>query len=283
MEASTERAGMKSIDLRKVVSKKNPVLAKAIPVFVLNYLKRIVHLDEINKLLEKSGDLKDAEFISAALDFFDIKYKVYGEENIPVSGRYFFVSNHPLGGLDGLVFIDTLSRHFADIKFPVNDILMNVENLSGIFLPVNKHGGQAREAILKLEETYASESQILYFPFGLCSRKRKGVIRDLVWHKSFISKAIQYKRDIVPAFFEGRNSSFFYNLANIRTFLGIRANIEMLYLPDEMFRQKGKDITLIFGKTIPWQTLDNTKTPSEWAEWVMNKSYELGSSLTGRS
>jgi putative hemolysin len=182
-----------------------------------------------------------------------------------------------LGGLDGLVFIHELSKYFNDIKFPVNDILTNIENLSGIFLPVNKHGSQDREAVRLLEQTYASDSQILYFPAGLCSRKKRGIIKDLKWHKSFINKAIQHKRDIVPAYFSGRNSNFFYNLANFRNMTGLKANIEMLYLPDEMFRQKGKEISLVFGKPVPWQYFDDSKKAPEWADWVKSKTYELES------
>ena len=263
------------IDVERVLYSKNPALKKAMPGFVIRYLKRIVHQDELNEFLRLSGHLKNAEFIKAGLEFFNIRYNVSGSENIPDSGRYIFVSNHPLGGLDGLVFIYELSKYFSDLKFPVNDILMNITNLSGIFLPVNKHGAQGREAARMIEEAYASESQILYYPAGLCSRKKKGIIRDLQWHKSFISKSIQYKRDIVPAFFSGRNSNFFYNLSNFRNFLGIKANIEMLYLVDELFKQKGKEIDLIFGKAIPWQTFDNSRTTPEWAEWVKEKSYDL--------
>jgi hypothetical protein len=277
MEQSSEIQDPLKIDVEDVLSSKNPSLAKAVPSFLINYLKRIVHQDEINYFLEKYGHLKDAEFVGAGLEFFEIKYRVYGTENIPSGGRYFFVSNHPLGGLDGLVFMNELSKYYNEIKFPVNDILMNIKNLSGIFLPINKHGGQAKEAVRSLEEAYASDGQILYFPAGLCSRKKRGVIKDLVWHKSFIYKAIQHKRDIIPSFFSGRNSDFFYNLANMRTFLGIGSNIEMLYLPDEMFRQRGRDISLVFGKAIPWQTFDSSKSLPEWAEWVKSRSYELES------
>jgi putative hemolysin len=156
---------------------------------------------------------------------------------------------------------------------------MTIRNLSGVFLPINKHGSQEREAVRLIEEAYASDSQILYYPAGLCSRKKKGVIRDLQWHKSFIAKSIQYKRDVVPAYFSGRNSDFFYNLSNIRNFLRIRANIEMLYLVDELFKQKGKVIDLVFGKAIPWQTFDKSKSAAEWAEWVKEKSYGLKSAL----
>ena len=265
------------IDVQKVLESKNSSLAKTIPSFLINYLKRIVHQDDINEILRENSHLKDADFVGATLKYMQTTYKVYGRENIPLSGRYFFVSNHPLGGLDGLVFINELSKYYKDIKFPVNDILMNLKNMSGLFLPINKHGGQAKEAIKQLEDVYASGCQVLYFPAGLCSRKKKGIIKDLVWHKSFITKAVQHKRDVVPAFFSGRNSNFFYNLANLRAFLGIKGNIEMLWLPREMFRQKGKDISLVFGKTIPWQTFDNSRSPVEWAEWVKSRSYELES------
>jgi putative hemolysin len=263
------------IDVRSVIYSKNPTLARTIPGFVINYLKKIVHQDDLNGFLSKCGHLKDAELIAAGLDYFEIRYKVYGSENIPESGRYIFVSNHPLGGLDGLVFIHELSKHFDRIKFPVNDILTNIKNLSGIFLPVNKHGLQAKDAAILIEKSYASDDQILYFPAGLCSRKKNGIIKDLQWHKSFISKSVQHKRDIVPAFFSGRNSDFFYNLANIRKLVGIKANIEMLYLADEMFRQKDKEISLVFGEPIPWTTFDKTRSAPEWAEWVKSKTYEL--------
>jgi 1-acyl-sn-glycerol-3-phosphate acyltransferase len=279
MDQSTEKTGFLQIDVEDVIKSKSPSLAKAIPGFLINYIKRIIHQDDINLILRNFGHLRDLEFITPTLEFMGITYKVFGSENLPPSGRYFFVSNHPLGGIDGLVLINELGKHYRNIKFPVNDILMNLENLSGIFLPINKHGGQAKDAIRQLEETYASENQILYFPFGLCSRKKDGKIQDLVWHKSFISKALQHKRDVVPAFLSGRNSNFFYNLSNFRKSLGIKANIEMLYLPDEMFRQREKDIALVFGKPIPWQTFDNSKSPAEWAEWVKTRSYELESMI----
>ncbi|MCE5345499.1 MAG: 1-acyl-sn-glycerol-3-phosphate acyltransferase [Bacteroidales bacterium] len=280
MNSNADKNSIQKLDVEKILFTKNPALKKTVPGFIVNYLKRIVHQDELNVFLEKWGHLKDAEFVENGLKHFEINYKVFGTENIPKTGRYIFVSNHPLGGLDGMVFIYELSKYYPDIKFPVNDILTNIENLSGIFLPVNKHGGQDRNAARRIEEAYSSDCQVLYFPAGLCSRKKRGVIKDLQWHKSFISKAIQHKRDIVPAYFSGRNSNFFYNLSNIRKFLGIKANIEMLYLPDEMFRQKDKEIRLVFGKTIPWETFDKTRSAPEWADWVKSKTYELESIMS---
>ena len=280
MEDGQKTDTVLQVDVEQILSSKNPALKKLVPGFLLRYLKKIVHQDDLNEFLRKAGHLMDAEFIAAGLKEFEIGYRVTGSENLPEKGRYIFVSNHPLGGLDGLVFIHELSKHYPEIRFPVNDILMNIRNLSGIFLPVNKHGAQDREAAASIEKAYASESQILYYPAGLCSRKKKGVICDLKWHKSFITKAVQYRRDVVPAYFSGRNSNFFYNLSNFRTSLGIKANIEMLYLVDELFRQKGKTIDLVFGKPVAWQTFDRSKTPSEWAEWVKEKSYQLQSFIS---
>ena len=263
------------INIEKILDDKNPKIRRILPGFVIRYLKRIVHQDMINDILRNFGHLRGAAFIDAALGFLGITYLAHGVENLPKGGRNIFVSNHPLGGLDGMVFMSELTKHFPAIKFPVNDILMYVENYGDIFLPVNKVGTFGREAARLMEEAYASDYQLLNFPAGICSRKIKGEITDLKWQKSFIVKAVQHQRDIVPCFFEGRNSSFFYNLANLRRFLRIKMNIEMLYLADEMYKQKGKDIDVCFGEPIPWQTFDRSKSPQEWADMVREKTYSL--------
>ncbi len=280
MESSERAKSGQKIDVDRILYSKNARLSRMVPRFITNWLKRIVHQDELNAFLNEYGHLHDAELIGTFLTHFQISYNIFGSENIPKTGRNFFVSNHPLGGLDGLVFIYELSKYYKELRFPVNDILTSIDSLSGIFLPVNKHGLQGRDAALKIEEAYASDSQILYFPAGLCSRKKKGVIKDLTWHKSVIAKAVQHKRDVIPAFISGRNSDFFYSLSNLRKAIGIKTNIEMLYLPDEMFKQKGKEISLVFGAPIPWQTFDKSLTYPEWAEWVKSKSYELESIIS---
>jgi 1-acyl-sn-glycerol-3-phosphate acyltransferase len=263
------------LDVEKILTDKNPKIRRILPGFVIRYLKRIVHQDDINDILRNYADLRGAAFNDAALGYMGVTYRAHGVDNLPKGGRNIFVSNHPLGGLDGLVFMSELTKHFPAIKFPVNDILMYIENYSDIFLPVNKVGSFGREAARLMEEAYASDYQLLNFPAGICSRKIRGAITDLKWQKSFIVKAIQHKRDVVPCFFEGRNSAFFYNLANIRTRIGLKMNIEMLYLADEMFKQKGKDIVVYFGEPIPWQTFDKSKTPEEWTDFVRQKTYDL--------
>jgi len=263
------------INVRNVLISKSPRLGRRLPGFVIRYLERIVHQNEINEILRNYGHLHDREFIAAVLDYMGITYKAIGIENLPPSGRFIFASNHPLGGLDGLVFMNEVSKHYPSVKFPVNDLLLNLNNLSGIFLPINKHGVQDRESVRAIDNAYASDDQILYFPAGICSRKLKGKICDLEWQKSFITKAVWHQRDIIPVYFSGRNSGFFYSLATIRSLLGIKTNLEMLYLADEMFRQKGKELVIVFGKPVSWKTFDKSNSATGWAAWMRRKSYEL--------
>lgn len=267
----------KYIVIRDVIARKNPKLLKWLPGFVISYIERIVHEDEINDIMSKIGHLEGLEFIDKALtQELNIEIRLNGAENIPKTGGVFFVSNHPLGGLDGLSFMHALGKYRTDIKFLVNDILMNIENLKPLFIPINKHGGQAREAISAINEAYAGDEALLIFPAGLVSRKGpKGVIKDLEWKKTFISKAKKYKKDIIPVYIDGRNSNFFYNLAKLRKNIGLETNIEMFYLADEMFSQKGKRVTINIGKPISYSHFDKSKSESEWAEEVKNIVYSM--------
>ena len=196
--------------------------------------------------------------------------------NIPAEGRYIFASNHPLGGLDGICLSAVIGQHYdGKIRYLVNDLLLYLSNLRSIFVPINKHGAQGKNNARLIDEAYASENQIVTFPAGLCSRKINGQIQDTDWKKSFIQKAVEHQRDVVPVYFEGRNSNFFYRLASLRKRLGIKMNYEMIYLPDEMFRSKHKTFRIHFGKPVPWQTFDSSKKPVEWAEWVKELAYNL--------
>ncbi|MCK4663699.1 MAG: 1-acyl-sn-glycerol-3-phosphate acyltransferase [Bacteroidales bacterium] len=262
------------IDIRKVIKSKNPRLLKILPNFIINYIKKIIHQDEINSFLKINGDKSGVEFISKSLDVFGVSYKVINKENIPENGKFIFASNHPLGGLDGMVLIHAISNICGDVKFLVNDVLLNVKNLESVFIPINKHGGLAKETVKQIDAAFNSNNQILVFPAGLASRKIKGKIVDLEWKKNFVSKSLQHKRDIIPVHIDGRNSNFFYRLANIRKFLKIKANIEMFYLPDEMFKQKSKLITLTIGKPISYKTFKNN-SHKYWAKKIKDEVYSL--------
>ena len=205
----------------------------------------------------------------------EISYNVHNDILTDSARRYIFVSNHPLGGLDGMVLIAYLGDKFKDIKFVVNDLLMHIKPLEPIFVPINKYGKMRQENAKRIFEAYDSDTQILNFPAGLCSRKIKGEITDLEWKKSFISKAIEHERDIVPIFFGGRNSNFFYRLANIRKSLGIKFNIETLYLPDEMFKQNSSAFEIYMGEPISYTHLKDGRSAAEWTEIIRERCYAL--------
>ncbi len=264
------------IDIDKILREKAPKQSKYIPRFVVSYLKRIIHQDEVNGFLSANDDKYGVEFVRAGLEFLDTKLDVKGEENLPDGGLYTFVSNHPLGGQDGLALGYILGRRYdGKVKYLVNDLLMNLRGLAPLCIPINKTGKQAKDLPRLVEAGFASSDQLIMFPAGLCSRRKKGVIKDLEWKKTFIVKSVAAHRDVVPIHFEGRNSNFFYNLANVCQALGIKFNIAMLYLADEMFKNRHKTFHITIGKPIPWQTFDKTRTPARWAAYVKDIVYDL--------
>lgn len=265
------------IDIDRILAEKAPRHVKYIPGFVVSYLKRIVHQDELNGFLRESKGKVGVDFLKASLEFLDARIVVKGEENLPDGRLCTFVSNHPLGGQDGVALGYVLGTHYGGkVKYLVNDLLMNLHGLAPLCIPINKTGKQSRDFPRIVEAGFASDDQLIMFPAGLCSRRQGGVIRDLEWKKTFVVKSVESHRDVVPIHFEGRNSDFFYNLANLCKALGIKFNIAMLYLADEMLKNRHKTFTVTIGKPIPWQTFDKSKTPLQWAQYVKDIVYKLG-------
>ncbi len=265
------------IDIEKTLKTKAPEAYKKIPRFVINWLKRLICQDGLNDFLNKNNEAEGVDFMKNAVEYFGIKLQIEGIENIPENDeKFIFVSNHPLGGLDGICLSAFLGEKYqGKIKYLVNDILYFIEPLRNIFIPINKHGAQAKNIAETINNAFDSENQIITFPAGLCSRKQNGEIKDLEWKKMFIVKSVAYQRNVIPVYFQAQNSTFFYQLANFRKFLGIKFNIEMLFLPREMFKSKGSTFMIRFGKPIQWQLFDSSKTALEWAQDVKNRIYGL--------
>ena len=262
------------IDVKTVIRRKNPALEQIIPSTLVRYLERIIHQAELNAGLRRLEDTRDLDFLAGALHELRVATEVRGEEFLPTESRIIAVSNHPLGGLDGIALIDLLGKNYGEIRVPVNDLLLNLPNIESLFVPVNKHGTN-RDYFAKIEAAFAGDASVLHFPAGLCSRRRGGTIRDLRWQKSFIVRARRHRRDVVPIHFGGRNSGFFYGLANLRRWLGLRLNIEMLYLVDEMFKQRNNTFTITVGKPISWRTFDGRLDDWRWAQQVKRHVYSL--------
>lgn len=265
------------IDLDGILKDKAPRYYNKIPKFLINYLKRTIHQDDINGILERNDGVQGVDFMRSLVENeFKVTLNIKGEENIPDKGKFVFASNHPLGGLDGICLSAILGEKYGgNIKYLVNDVLYYIDPLKPIFVPINKYGAQAKTSAKAINDAYASENQIITFPAGLCSRKINGVIKDLEWMKSFIIKSIEYKRDVIPVRFEARNSNFFYNFANIRKRLGLKFNIELIYLPHEMYKNSNQSFTIKFGKPISWTKFDKSKTPTEWAQYVKDIVYTM--------
>lgn len=274
-----EKITQKTVDIDKILADKMGSKSKYVPAFLVSWLKHILHQDQVNEYLWDSRHLTGVDWLEECVRYLDMTLEVEGKENLPDKddGKlYTFVSNHPLGGIDGVALGAVIGRHYdGKFRYLVNDILMNLPGLAPVCIPINKTGSQSRNFPAMVEAGFSSDNHMLMFPAGLCSRRINGEIKDLEWKKTFVTKAIDSQRDIVPMYFSGRNSGFFYRLANFRKWLGIKFNIETLYLPDEMFKNKGKTFDLYIGEPIPFEQLNDGTHHKEWCRKIREKCYNL--------
>ncbi len=268
-----------TIDIDKILVSKMGNKAKFVPRPFISWLKRIIHQDEVNKYLWESRHLSGTEWLEECVRYLDMTIELVGEENLPKKddGRlYTFVSNHPLGGEDGVALGAIIGRHYdGKFRYLVNDLLMNLPGLAPVCIPINKTGNQSRNFPAMVEAGFKSDNHMLMFPAGICSRKRGEEIRDIAWKKTFITKSVEYQRDVVPIHFGGQNSPFFYKLANFSDKYVKKVNLAMLFLVDEMYKNVHKTFRVAIGKPIPWQTFDKSKTATQWAQYVQDIVYEL--------
>lgn len=265
----------KLIDIRKVIGDKNPKLLKLLPGFVIRYIQRILHEKDVNEVVETNKDKHNQDFCQAVIDRFNIKLIVEGIENVPTTGGVTLAMNHPLGGMDAMALVTALKNQRTDLKFIVNDILLHLESMKGMFVGVNKHGRNSNSNLLKIDEIFSTGSAVCIFPAGLVSRKIDGKVQDLEWKKTFVSLSLKHNQPIIPVYIDGKLSNFFYRLAAFRKAIGIKANIEMFFLVDELFKQKNVTMKLTFGKPIYPESLDKSKSQKQWAEEIRKQVYSF--------
>ena len=274
---------LQKIDVDKIFKDKNPGLYRVLPSFIFSLLKRIIHQDEVNSFLERNAENYDFDFIRASIIEYGITQKVIGLENIPTTGGSVLAANHPLGAMDFMTMMNAIGERRKDVKALVNDILLNLHNLKNLFAGVNKVGKTSAESLQEVESVFSSSNLSITFPAGLVSRKQfpngffgKAVIEDLEWKKAFITRAKKHKKNVVPVYIDAKNSDFFYNLSLWRKRFGIKANIEMLFLVSEMYKQRGKTISVIFGEEIAHETFDKRFNDAQWAEKIKQHVYRMG-------
>lgn len=266
----------KYIDLRKILAAKG--IHKISP-WVERMMNRLLHIPQMNRTIYAYRDLKGLDFVHQFLEGdtehdLNVKLDIVGSENIPQEGYPIMTGNHPLGGPDGMAVIAAVGHYRTDIKFPVTDFLMYLPGPRSLFVPIDKVHHRATNYD-GLEAAFADKNILLYFPAGMCSRKKHGEIRDLDWKPTAIKKAVRYGRDVVPFYIEARNRKRFYALANLREMVGIKFNIEMALLPAEMYAQKGKTIRIVIGKPIPYETFDKRFTAKQWTDLLKEHVYRL--------
>lgn len=268
----------KTIDIEKILRDKMGKKARYVPRFVISWLKKIIHEDEVNRFLWENRKLEGTEWLTACVQYLDMTLDIVGAENLPDKhdGKlYTFVSNHPLGGQDGVSLGSIIGQHYdGKFRYLVNDLLLNLPGLKPVSIGINKTGRQSRDFPRMVEAGFNSDNHLLMFPAGLNSRKINGEIHDLPWKKTFITKSVETHRDVVPIHFSGRNSKRFYRIAKFSD-RWLPFNLAMLFLVDEMYRNVGKTFRITIGKPIPWQTFNKTKSPMEWAKIVEDRVYGL--------
>jgi len=279
MENKQTTEFQKTIDLDAVLRSKMGDKVKYVPRPVTAWLKHIIHQDQVNAFLWESREVTGTEWLEECVKYLDMTLELEGEENLPDKNDgklYTFVSNHPLGGIDGVALGSIIGRKYdSRFRYLVNDLLMNLPGLAPLCIPINKTGNQSRDFPAMVEAGFNSDNHILMFPAGICSRKINGEIHDIDWKKAFISKSVEHQRDVVPIHFSGQNSNFFYRLANFSDKYVKKVNIAMLFLVDEMYKNVHKTFKVTFGKPIPWQTFDKSRTPQQWAKYVEEEVYKL--------
>lgn len=266
---------VKVIDIEKALSKSKSGLLRSLPGFFIRLLARFIRQDEMNATIYRSRHLNGVPFIKDVLEGWKVKVVIHGGENLPPSGRFIFAANHPVGGIDALAFYSAVYSYFPEVISPTNELLDLIPNLRPVMLGINVFGKNTREKAAQLDELFESDTQILIFPSGEVSRRENGIISDPVWQKTFITKAIRHKRDIIPVHISGRNSGLFYFVARLRKRLGIRMYIETAFLPREMMKQRNSTVTITIGNPISYISLTPDRTHTEWAKEIKETVYRL--------
>jgi putative hemolysin len=255
------------INIEKIIRGKFP---KA-PKLVIRLVVRLIHLDFLNAFFQKG--YTGVEFCHEALKFLNISLSVEG--SIPHGGPYTFVSNHPLGGIDGIALLDLIGAQDRDVMLLGNDFLTAIKGLAPMIVPVSKVGMQSRNLKANIDRAFESEANMLVFPAGKVSRKTNGVIQDQKWAKTFLQKSIETKRDIVPIHFIGTNSRRFYRIGRMEKFFRLRFPLGMLFLPDEMVRANGRSYRVVIGQPISYKTFDSSRSVNDWTQYIRQTVYEL--------
>lgn len=267
---------IKHINLAEALTRSNSKGLRCLPGIIVKVLEKFIYQDQINSVINKYIDFIGINFHPEVIREFNLKLDIRGIENMLDQSRCFFTANHPFGIIDGLILGYQVGRKYGDLRAIGNESFLWVPNLRPLIAAVNVFGNSSRDYIEALNEVYNSDVAIAHFPAGEVSRIYDGKIQDSPWQKSFVTKAISARRDVVPCYFAGSNSRLFYFWFRFRKLANIKTNLELALLPREMFKKRNKTIRLVIGKPIPYTRFDNSMTHHEWAQKVRQHVYKMG-------
>ncbi len=267
----------KVVDVKSAIKKSKSKFQRNLPDFVIKRIARIIREDELNAIHQKYKDLQGMDYVKALMfDEFKLKVNITGEENIDRNKKYVYVANHPLGAMDALSFLYLIDKLHGKVISPSNELFEYIPNLHPLIVGVNVFGYNTKAKARAVNAAFETDAQIMIFPAGEVSRKINGKIIDPEWQKTFVTKAVQYQRDIVPVHISGQNSKKFYRLANWRKNLGIKTYLETTLLPQEMLKQYNYELTLTIGKPVKYTEITESKlSHKEWAQKVKQIVYSL--------
>lgn len=243
---------MQKIDIAQILYERS---GKRVPSVAAFLLSRMIHQSQLNSILDAGRGLTPEAFVKHVLGSLNISYSITRTGELNPTGRYVFVANHPLGGPDGLVLADVIADMLGTVGVVANDMLAQIDPLAPLFIPVNKYGRQSTTTSAVYDAAMQSSKPILTFPAGFCSRITDGRVTDTEWKPRFVRDAVRYDRRIVPVYVDGTLSKRFYALYRCRRVIGLKTNIELLLLVDEMFRLGNSNLKIVIGQPVDASSL----------------------------
>ncbi|MDP4963538.1 MAG: lysophospholipid acyltransferase family protein [Salibacteraceae bacterium] len=247
---------------------------------VATLIMKTLRLERVNSVYQKAQSSSSLEFIDKVFAELNIKFEVSEKDlaNIPKTGAFITVSNHPYGGIDGLILLRILSQERSDYKLMANFLLQKVVPLKSQFVSVNPFDSDisAKSSLKGIKQTlkHLSEGAPLgIFPAGEVSSIHNGSVTDKQWNDSVIKLIKKAEVPVIPIFFSGGNSIFFHLLGLINP------KLRTIKLPSELLNKKNKTIEVRIGKPISVKEQSQFEDNEKFGRYLRSKTYAQGSAI----
>ncbi len=244
-------------------------------------LMKVLKISTLNKIYDRNKHLGELEFLNAILDEFQIKFEIPEEDlkRLPKDGAYITISNHPLGGIDGILLLKLMLEREPNFRIIANFLLHRIEPMKPYIMPVNpfENHKDAKSSVVGLKETFrhlADGKPLGMFPAGEVSTYKDGkLVVDKPWEEGALKVIKKANVPVVPIYFHAKNSKLFYSLSKLND------TLRTAKLPSELLTQKNRVIKVRIGKPISTTEQKEHKTISEYGEFLRRKTYMLANAF----